>query len=143
MLIETGTRNMIHSLKQLGARRYNLHLPEVKYIVSILNDNEVVMGIAFGKYNHSFENLTGRGALVATNMRILLVDRKPLFDRYENIPYSIINGITYSHAPFGASIILETRAGDISILTFCTSCAKGFVKAVEGYLSSLAKNQPF
>ena len=126
--------DIIDALRKLGVSAYCLRLPEVSYLDSLLGNDEDVKGIVFGRYKHSLRALQGKGALVATDKRILLIDRKPLFNIYEEITYHIVNGISYARAGLGTSITLETRSGDMSLITYSPRCARGFVKAIEDHI---------
>ena len=64
------------TLRLIGANRYETSLPEVSMLPELLDANEQILGVVFGRYKHFLEGLSGHGALIATNQRILLIDRK-------------------------------------------------------------------
>jgi hypothetical protein len=119
------------TLRALGASAYSSHVPETRFLASILEEGEVVLGVVFGHYKHPMANLRGRGALAATNYRILLIDKKPLFMRFEELGYAIVSGVTWATTGLYTSVTLETRAGNISIATYSTKSATTFTRAVE------------
>ena len=112
-------------LKTLGAVLYDLALPEAKALPLVLDPHESLGGIVFGHYSE------GRGALIVTNRRILFLDKKPLFVRYEEVTHDSVTGVSYTKAGLGGTVVLKTKAGDFSIRTFNNRCAQSFLKAVE------------
>ncbi len=122
-------------LRLVGASHYETRLPEVGMLSELLESNEHILGIVFGRYKHFLEGLSGHGALVATNQRILLIDRKPMFLRYEELPYEMISGFNYGTTGPVASIVLETRAGDITMRTWNLHSIANFVKTISSYIT--------
>ncbi len=128
------------ALRQIGANRYETSLPEVGMLFELLESDEQILGVVFGRYKHFLEGLSGHGALIATDRRVLLIDRKPLFLRYEELPYEMISGLNYSATGPVASVALETRAGDISMRSWNLHSIDHFVKTISAYISSATRN---
>ncbi len=118
-------------LRKLGAVKYNLMLPETHILPTIIGEGEAITGIIYGRYKTTNDNRVGRGALVATNKRILLIDKKPFFIDCDEISYNVVSGVTYSKAGFSGTVILHTRLGDIHIRTFNQKSTYYFMDAVE------------
>jgi len=119
-------------LRELGAVMYDLWLPETHALPSIIHPNEKINGIVYGRYKHGgAEPSAGRGALVATDSRILLIDKKPLFLKCDELSYSVVSGVTYTKVGPGGTVTLHTRAGDIEIRTLNQRCAHRFVESIE------------
>ena len=107
-------------------------LPETKTLPFVIHPDEQILGIVYGRYKQSDNGEhVSRGALVATNHRLLLINKKPLFVKCEEISYRVINGITYSRVAIAGTVTLHTRMGDISLRTFNQRCAQNFVEAIE------------
>ncbi|MBC7708253.1 PH domain-containing protein [Polaromonas sp.] len=119
------------NLKALGAVAYDLLLPETQALPHLIHGDEQILGIVYGKYKMHINAQKGRGALVATNHRILLVDKKPLFEKVDELAYRVVSGVTYVSVGLTGTVTLHTRMGDISVRTFNHDCANTFVKAVE------------
>jgi hypothetical protein len=125
------------ALRAIGADGYNKALPETRILPLIIHPSEIIEGIMYGRYKQEqsgVETLIGRGALVATDQRVLLVDKKLFFVRCDEISYSAISGITYSRVGFGRTVTLHTRTGDISARTFNQVCAHHYIEAVEAHI---------
>jgi len=125
-------KDEVHAnLQLLGVDAYDFLLPETHALPLLIPAGEHINGIVFGRYIQPAIHLSGRGALVATSSRILLIDKKPLFTRCDEIIYQAVGAITYTRVGFAGTIVLHTRMGDISVRTFNHRCANGFVTAVE------------
>lgn len=119
-------------LRQLGAVLYDFWLPETHALPYIIHPDEKIIGIVYGKYeNNGAEPAEGRGALVATDNRILLIDKKPLFLKCDELTYNVVSGVTYTKVGPSGTVTLHTRAGDIKIRTLNQKCARTFVHAIE------------
>jgi hypothetical protein len=116
--------DMKHDLKALGADEFDLMLPETHALLDIVHGDETIIGIVYGRYKqNNAEHASGRGVLVATDRRILLVDKKPMFLKCDELSYNVVSGVSYSKA--------GSRTGDISIRTYNSKCAGLFVEAIE------------
>lgn len=126
------------ALQQLGADRYDLSLPETRLLPLVLKPAEQIQGIVYGRYRYCKpdETIASRGALVATDRRVLLLDRKPLFVHCDEIAYRVVSGIAYSRVGLAGTVTLHTRIGDISLHTFNKRCARDFSEAIETRLFS-------
>lgn len=118
-------------LQELGAMRYNLALPETHNLPLVLHHNERIRGIVYGRYRQDDSNVVGRGVLVITDKRILLLDKKPLYLRCDELTHDSISGVSYSKAGPAGTVTLHTRFGNVKVRTFNTKCALSFVEAVE------------
>jgi hypothetical protein len=131
------------ALQQLGADRYDLSLPETRLLPLVLKPAEQIQGIVYGRYRYSKPDGTvaSRGALVATNQRVLLLDRKPFFVHCDEIAYRVVSGTTYGRISLAETVTLHTRIGDISLQTFNRHCARGFSEAIEAKLFSAGEGR--
>lgn len=122
------------ALRLLGADDYDLILPETRYIAQLIKTDEVLLGAVYGKYSKSTLPFRGRGLMVITNYRILLVDKKPLFLQFDDIKFDMVSGVQYARALAVVNVTLTTRMGNFTIRTFNDDCARHFVQAVEDIL---------
>ena len=129
-------RHITATVQSLGADRYDLVLPETHTLPLVIRPSELIEGVVYGRYQYNQAGHTdiGRGMLVATNERILLLDKKPLFVRCEEIPYRAVSGITYSRVWPTGNVTLHTKIGDIRLRTFNQRCAQSFTQAIEAEL---------
>lgn len=123
-------------LRQLGADNYDIKVPETKQLMKLINSGEQINGIVYGKYLKKADGQTGRGAVAVTSSRILMIDRKPLFSKLDEISFSVISGVSYTKAGIAGTVILHSRIGDIHIRTFNHKCATIFQKSIESLIAS-------
>jgi hypothetical protein len=124
--------DMKKEIRKLGADRFDLMLPETHALLGIIHDDEVIVGIVYGVYQqNNAEHASGRGVLVATDRRVLLIDKKPIFLKCDELSYNVVSGISYSKAGVAGTITIHSRTGDISIRTYNAACGDTFVKAIE------------
>jgi hypothetical protein len=121
-----------NGLRALGADGFDLLLPETHALVDIIHNDEVIVGIVYGRYKqNNAEQASGRGVLVATNHRLLLVDKKPVFLKCDELSYNVVSGVSYSKAGIAGTVTVHSRTGDISVRTYNAKCANIFVEAIE------------
>jgi len=112
-------------LRAHGAVAYNLWLPETHYLPRIIHNDEHIMGTVYGRYKG------GRGALIATDQRVLFLDKKPGWMRCDELTFAVIGGVTRTRiGPIG-TVVLHTRLGDYPVRTFNQKNAENFVDYIE------------
>ena len=117
-------------LRQRGAVAYDMWLPETHYLPQIIHSDEHIMGSVYGRFNRGFNN-KGRGVLIATDQRVLFLDKKLMFMHCDEITFMIIGSITYTRSPIMAYVTLHTRLGDYQLRTFNLKNAANFVDYIE------------
>lgn len=90
-------------LKQIGFSHITWGKSEVDELPNIILPEEVIYECVNGYYEAGFS------LLVATNFRVLLVDKKPLsYLTVLDLRFDMINEIEYSHRLMGAQITIST-----------------------------------
>lgn len=135
MLAEKSDQTYEQQIKQqlikLGAVHYDLLLPETRTLHKLVRKDEKIKGVVYGRYHQTNGSAVGRGVLVATDRRVMLVDKKPLFVRCDEIDYRALESVTYTKIAIAGSVSLRTDMGKIIVRTFNQACARNFIKAVE------------
>jgi hypothetical protein len=123
-------------LRAAGAVAYNMWLPETHYLPHLIKQNEHIKGTVYGRYKD------GRGVLIATDQRILFLDKKPLFMHRDDITFNIVSGISRTRIGIIGTVTLRTREGNYTIRTFNQKNAKNFVDYVTSeYLKEEGKER--
>jgi hypothetical protein len=100
--------NMVHSsviearLSKLGFKTSRWFKPEIKELQHILMDNEQLVGAVAGRYFGGF------ALLIATERRLLLIDKKIPYLSVEDIRYDMISEIDYNSRMFDSTINIYT-----------------------------------
>lgn len=88
-------------LAAVGIRNKIWGRPEIRELCNILTPEEQIIGAVNGSYEHGF------AMLVATDHRVLLVDKKPLFLSLEDLRYDMISDVTYSAGILTATLTVH------------------------------------
>ena len=124
-------RQLRTTLKALGAVSYDLALPETKAMSSVIHPGEKILGVVYGRYKDDKDGTVSRGVLIATDQRVVLLNKKLLYKQNDEFAYRVISGVEYGRVwPMG-TVSLHTRMGDIHVRTFNRKCAETFVAAIE------------
>jgi hypothetical protein len=89
-------------LKRIGCNFRFWGRAEVRELANILLPEEIIAGCTNGRYEG------GAALLVATDLRLLLVDRKPMFLAIEDIRFDMIAEMDYSSRLFDSTIRVIT-----------------------------------
>jgi hypothetical protein len=114
-------------LRTLGASRAVLMTSEAKHLPKVIHANENIEGVMYGHAKDGF------AMILATDKRVVFVDKKPFFVNEDEITYDVVSGISHGHAGIGSTVTLHTRMKDYKLQTFNEKCAHGFVEAIEAH----------
>lgn len=100
---------------QLEALHFNMHgwgRTEARELPKILLPDEEIYDLVNGVYEGGF------ALLVATNIRILLVDKKPLnYLTVEDLRFDMISEIDYNHRVIGANLSVSTGSKNLRFMS--------------------------
>jgi hypothetical protein len=89
-------------LKEIGCNFRVFARPELKELANVLLAHEVVEHCVIGTYEGGF------ALLVATDQRVLLIDKKPLYLTLEDTRYDMITEVDYNHLLVNANMSIRT-----------------------------------
>jgi hypothetical protein len=89
-------------LGELGFRASRWFKAEIHELQHILMDDEKIISLACGRYFGSF------ALLVATNQRLLLIDKRVFFMTIEDTRYDMISEIDYNSQAYNATVTVYT-----------------------------------
>lgn len=122
---ESHKKRVYDELRKAGLPRYELLRMEARYLPHIIHESEHIGGMVFGHHKDGF------AFLVATDKRVIFLDKKPLFINEDEITYRVVSGVSFNRAGPGAMVTLHTRIKDYPIQTLNEHCAEKFVKYIE------------
>src|SRR5580692_10836308 len=100
-------------LKRLGFSLNGWGRSEIRELPHILLPGEEIYELVNGTYEGGF------ALAVATDARLLLVDKKPMnYLTVEDIRFDMISEIDYSHRLLGAQIGISTGSRDLTFRSF-------------------------
>ena len=112
-------------LRELGMSKIAMLRSEIKYLPRIIHLDEQVGGVAYGSYEGGF------AVLVATDKRVIFLDKKPMATIEDEITYFVVSGVSLSSAGINSTVSLHTRIKDYTLQTLNEKCAEGFVRYIE------------
>ena len=112
-------------LKNAGVGFVGMRTPEAGELSHILHDNEHIGGVVYGKYEDSL------AWLIATDQRVIFLNKKPLFKTQDEFTYDVVSGIKNSKSGLLNSIVLHTKIGDYMMTYITAKCARIFVQYIE------------
>lgn len=119
-------------LKAAGVTFFGLSKFSSRFLPRILHESEHIKGAVYGRYGTG-TGLLGltEGMLVATDLRIIFIDRKPGFENMDELTYDVVSGVQKCYAwPFSA-ITLHTRIGNYTLRYANPKCIDTFMRYVE------------
>lgn len=121
----------------VGVTSYGLMKIESRRLPETIHEDEHIGGVVYGQYEG------GSGMLVATDHRILFIDRKPLFLTLDEISYEAISGVRLDKSGFLNSVTLHTKLGDYTIRYANYKCSSQFVRYIENMRLEKSNEAPF
>ena len=109
---------------------------ELRELPHIIHEGENISECVNGFYEG------GVALLVATEMRVLLIDKKPLnYLTVEDLRFDMINEIDYSHRLMGASITISTGSKTLKFTSFNQARLRRLINLVQEHMSDGKKKQ--
>jgi|GEM_PF-604423 len=129
-----------HSVdEQLKKIHFNLHgwgRTEINELPNVLLPDEEIYECVNGIYEGGF------ALLVATDLRVLLIDKKPLnYLTVEDMRFEMINEIDYSHRLVGANISISTGYKDLKFTSFNQYRLRKLIGHVQHCMAESKKKQ--
>lgn len=120
-------------LRNVGIKTYGLMKSETKELPHILSENETIKGCIYGQYKG------GSGMMVATNKRLIFLDKKPMHLLMEEMTYESIVDIGADWQPFFSKVTVNARAEKYVFKYVNSRCARIFVRYLETAVLGMPK----
>lgn len=109
---------------------------EIKELPNIIHEGEKISECVNGFYEG------GVALLVGTEMRLLLVDKKPLnFLNVEDLRFDMINEIDYCHRLTGATVTVSTGSKTLRFRSYNQQRLRNLINLVQERMSLIKKEQ--
>ena len=119
------SRRIKRELLDAGVTFYGLLKAESRYLPKILHDNEHIEAVIYGQHNAS------SAMLIATDERIIYLDKKPMVEMFDEISYEVISGIEFDIHTFFGSVVLHTPVKNYYFRYVNLRCAEKFARHIE------------
>ena len=118
-------RRIKRELLDSGMTVYGLLKSESRIIPKVLHPDEHIKAVVYGQHHASSV------MLVATDERILFIDKKPMAAFLDEITYEVVSGIQFEIHTFFATLILHTPIKNYDIRYANLHCAENFARHIE------------
>lgn len=122
-------------LKELGITIKNWGVGEVNELPQILMPDEQIKALINGWYANGF------AALVATDQRLLLIDKKLLHLTIEDVRYDMIAEVDFNAQLFDATVCINTLNKQLKFTSFKKSRLRELTKYVQYRVMQLRQHQ--
>lgn len=112
-------------LKRIGVSFQFWCRAEVRELPKILFENEQLKHVLIGRYEGGF------ALFCATDMRVLLVDKKPFYLTLEDVRYDMISDVQYNHRLIDATVRLGTVHKTISFTGYNHNKLRDFTSYIQ------------
>ncbi|MBI1857195.1 pyridoxamine 5'-phosphate oxidase family protein [Candidatus Saccharibacteria bacterium] len=123
-------------LAEAGVTGYGLVKSESRYLPQIIHENEHIGGAVYGQFG------SGSAMLIATDHRIIFLDRKPMFTTNDELTYDVVSGVKLNQGGLFTAVTLHTRVADYALRYVNLKCARRFVKYIESRRLESNDGQP-
>jgi Bacterial PH domain len=122
---KTKTRRLKRELLDAGVTVYGLLKAESRYLPKIMHDNEHIEAVIYGQHHSS------SAMMIATDERIVYLDKKPMVEMFDEVSYEVISGIEFDIHTFFATVVLHTPVRNYDFKFVNLRCAEKFARHIE------------
>lgn len=123
-------------LKKIGFNKHGWGTAEVRELPHIILPDEEIYECVNGLYEGGF------ALLVATDVRVLLIDKKPFnYLTVEDLRFDMINEIDYSHRMFGAYISITSGDKNMKFRSYNQPRLRKLINHVQHCMAASKKQQ--
>jgi hypothetical protein len=123
-------------LKKIGVNQHAWGRIELKELPNIIIPDEEIFECVNGIYEGGF------ALLVATDVRVLLVDKKPFnYLTVEDLRFDMINEIDYNHRVIGAYVSISTGNRDLKFRSYNQPRLRKLIGHVQHCMAEVKKKQ--
>lgn len=123
-------------LKEIKFNAARINRAEVKELQNILLPDETIYECVNGYYEG------GVALLVATDIRVLLIDKKPMgFLNVDDLRFDMISDIDYSHRAFGAQIAINCGMKNLVFKSYNQPRLRKLIGHVQHRMSEIKREQ--
>lgn len=129
----TKKHNVKAQLRRIGADFKFWGKSEARELENVLFDDEVILHALNGRYNG------GLGLLCATDRRLLLLDKKPLFLTFEDMQYEMISEVDFTEQTICARLVLMTPAKVLEFKSYRIRKLRDLTQFIQQRVANLHK----
>ncbi len=125
MVDKAHVERIKEELSAAGVSAYGLLKAESRFLPQIIHPEEHIKAVVYGQHNN------GSAMLIATEERIIFLDKKPTVAIRDDLMYSAVTGMEFDVHTLFATVVLQTTVGNYVIRYANIHCAEAFSNYVE------------
>lgn len=138
MAVSQAHRQRIkRELTKAGMTAYGQLKMSSRHLPTVIKKDEHIEGVVYGWRGG------GLAMLVATDERVIYIERRPFFTSIDDLSYDVIAGIRIMNAGIFPSANLHSRMGDYVLTYVNPTCANRFAKYIESRIERRPGQTPF
>lgn len=122
-------------LERVGMKNKFFGRPEVRELCHILSPNETIQHAVNGQYEGGF------AMMLATDRRILLIDKKPWFLTMEDVRYDMVQEVDYYARLLDATVTLITFSKQLSFRSWRQKPLREMVRYIQHRVMQLRQTE--
>ncbi|HVX56340.1 MAG TPA: PH domain-containing protein [Candidatus Saccharimonadales bacterium] len=123
-------------LQRIGFSQSAWGRAEIRELPNIILPDEEIFECVNGMYEGGF------ALLVATDVRVLLIDKKPFnYLTVEDLRFDMINEIDYNHRAFGAYVEISTGNRDLKFRSYNQARLRKLISHVQNCMADIKRKQ--
>ncbi len=137
---EAHIARLKYELVAAGVSPYGLKKFSVRYLPTVINQDEHLKAIIYGRYGDESGTLNlNAGLLAATDKRVIFLDHKPGYTHMEELRYDEIRSVNQTTAVFSA-VTLNTIVKIYTLRFVNKACAAQFAQYIHSRLKAPREN---
>lgn len=132
MVDKTQIERVKKELAEAGVTAYGLAKSESRHLPSIIHPDEHIEAVVYGQHNNS------SAMLVATEKRVIYLDKKPLVSLMDEITYNAISGVEFDVHTLFSTLTLQSSVGNYTIRYANITCGQKFADFIETKITAIA-----
>ena len=125
-----------NQLDKIGFGSSRINRAELRELENILLPDEIIYECVNGYYEG------GVALLVATDIRVLLIDKKPMgFLNVDDLRFDMISDIDYNHRIFGAQIVINCGMRNLVFKSYNQPRLRKTIGHIQQRMSELKREQ--
>lgn len=126
--------SVVDQLRKIGVNQNAWGRQEIQELPNIIFPEEQIFECVNGLYEGGF------ALLVATDVRVLLIDKKPLkYLTVEDLRFDMINEIDYSHRALGAYVKITTGNRELNFRSYNQTRLRKLINHVQNRMAEIKK----
>jgi len=139
-MVYASSKQIKKELKAAKVTNYGLLKQEARHLHVIIEKDEHIKAAIYGLYGDSKGVQSSSGMLIATDRRMIFIDKKPLFTDIDEFGYGAVLGINVNNALLFSSVTVHTANKEYKFRNVNRKCARQMKLYIESNVVEKPRN---